>query len=39
MRSMVFSLTQSINKILEIDRKISRIDKKEADNTFTDKMR
>ena len=39
MRSMVFSLTQSINKISEIDRKISQIDKKEADNTFTDNMR
>ena len=36
---MVFSLTQSINKISEIDRKISQIDKKEADNTFTDNMR
>ena len=39
MRSMVFSLTQSINKTSEIDRKISQIDKKEADNTFTDSMR
>ena len=39
MRSMVFSLTQSINKILEIDKKISQIDKKEADNIFTDNMR
>ena len=38
MRSMVFSLTQSINKTSEIDRKISQIDKK-ADNTFTDNMR
>ena len=39
MRSIVFSLTQSINKISEIDRKISQIDKKEPDNTFTDSMR
>ena len=39
MRSMVFSLTHSINKISEIHRKISQIDKKEADNTFTDNMR
>ena len=39
MRSMVFSLTQSINKISGIDREISQIDKKEADNTFTDNMR
>ena len=39
MRSMVFSLTQSIDKVSEIDRKISQIDKKEPDNTFTDSMR
>ena len=39
MRSMVFSLTQSINKISEIDRKISQIDKKEPDNMFIDSMR
>ena len=36
---MVFSLTQSINKISEIDRKISQIDKKEPDNMFIDSMR
>ena len=39
MRSMVFSLTQSINKISEIDRKISQIDKKEPDNIFIDSTR
>ena len=39
MRSIVFSLTQSINKISEIDRKISQIDKKEPDNKFIDNMR
>ena len=32
MRSMIFSLTQSIDKV-------SQIDKKEPDNTFTDSMR
>ena len=35
MRSMVFLLSQCIDKIS----KISQIDKKEADNTFTDSMR
>ena len=39
MRSRVFSLTQSINKISEIDRKISQIDNKEPDNMFIDSMR
>ena len=39
MRSMIFSLTQSIDKVSVIDRKISQIDKKEPDNTFTDSMR
>ena len=39
MRSMVFSLTQSINKISEINNKISQIDKKEPDNMFIDNMR
>ena len=39
MRSMIFSLTQSIDKVSEIDRKISQINKKEPDNTFTDSMR
>ena len=33
------SLSQSINKISEIDRKISRIDKKEPENKFIDNMR
>ena len=36
---MIFSLTQSIDKVSEIDRKISEIDKKEPGNTFTDGMR
>ena len=39
MRSMMTSLSQSINKISEIDRKISQIDKKEPDNKFIDNMR
>ena len=39
MGSMIFSLTQSIDKVLEIDRKLSQIDKKEPDKTFTDSMR
>ena len=39
MRSTVFSLTQSINKISEIDRKIAQIDKKEPGNKFIDNMR
>ena len=39
MRSMMASLSQSIYKISEIDRKISQIDKKEPDNKFIDSMR
>ena len=39
MRSMIFSLTPSIDKVSEIDRKILQIDNKELDNTFTDGMR
>ena len=39
MRSMISSLSQSINKISEIDNKISQIDKKELENKFTDNMR
>ena len=39
MRSMVFSLSQSIDKISEIDRKISQINKKESKNKFIDNMR
>ena len=38
MRSMIFSLTQYIDKVSEIDRKIAQIDNKEPDNTFTDGM-
>ena len=38
MRSMMTSLSQSINKISEIDRKISQIDKKEPGNKFIDDM-
>ena len=36
---MVFSLSQSIDEILEIERKISQIDKKESKNKFIDNMR
>ena len=39
MRSMIDSLSQSINKISEIDNKISQIYKKETENKFTDTMR
>ena len=39
MRSMIFSLTQSINKISKTDRKILQINKKEPYNKFTDSMR
>ena len=39
MRSMMASLSQSINKISEIDRKISQTDKKVQKNKFTDNMR
>ena len=39
MRSMISSLSQSINKLSDIDRKISKIDKKELENKFTDNMR
>ena len=39
MRSMINLLAQSINKISQIDRKISQIDKKEPDNKFVDSMR
>ena len=39
MRSTLFSLKQSIDKVSEIDRKIAQIDNKEPDNTFTDSMR
>ena len=39
MRSMTDSLSQSINKILEIDNKIPQIDEKEPENKFIDNMR
>ena len=39
MRSTLFSLKQSIDKVPEIDRKIAQIDNKKPDNTFTDSMR
>ena len=32
-------LSQSINKISEIDNKIPQIDKKETENKFTDRMK
>ena len=38
-RSMTNLLSQSIDKISEIGRKISQIDNKEPDNTFTHNMR
>ena len=36
---MIDSLLLSINKLSEIDNKISQIDKKETENKFTDNMR
>ena len=39
MRSTLFSLKQSIDKVSETDRKIAQIDNKEPDNTFTNSMR
>ena len=39
MRSTLYSLAQSIDKLFQIDRKILQIDNKEPDNTFTDGMR
>ena len=39
MRSMIDSLSQSIDKVSEIDTKIVRIDKKEQENKFIDSMR
>ena len=39
MRSITNSLLLSIDKISEIDRKISQIDKKEPDNMFIDNIR
>ena len=39
MRSMISSLSLSIDKISEINNKKSQIDKKETENKFTDNMR
>ena len=39
MRSMISSLSWSINKIPKIDRKIAQIDKKEPETKFVDNMR
>ena len=39
MRSMTDSLSQSIDKVSEIDREISQIDEKEPKNKFIDNMR
>ena len=39
MRSMISSLSLSIDKVSEIDNKISQIDKKEHENKFTENMR
>ena len=36
---MISSLSQSIDKVSEIDNKISKIDKKEQENKFADNMR
>ena len=35
MRSMITSLTQSVNKISQNDQKIAQIDNKEPDNKLT----
>ena len=39
MRSITDSLLQSIDKVLDIDKKISQTDKKELENKFIDNMR
>ena len=39
MRSMKASLSQSIDKVSEIDKTISEINKKVPENNFTDSMR
>ena len=39
MKFMISSLSQSIDKVSEIDNKISQIDKKEQENKFADNMR
>ena len=37
--TMMTSLTQSFNKVLQIDQKIAQIDKQEPKNKFVDNMR
>ena len=39
MRSMTDSLSQSIDKVSEIDREIYQFDEKEPENKFMDNMR
>ena len=39
MRFMIYSLLKSVNKISEIEKKLSLIDNKEPDKNFTDNMR
>ena len=39
MRSMMASLSQTFDKALETDQKISQIDKEEPENKFIDNMR
>ena len=39
MRSMIATLSLSIDKVSEINKKISQIDKKEPENEFIDNMR
>ena len=39
MRSTMVSLLQSIDNVIDIDKKISQIDKKEPENNFIDNMR
>ena len=39
MRSMISSLSLSVDKISEIDKKVMHIDKKETENNFTDSVR
>ena len=39
MRYMMASLSQSIDKVSEIDKKVAQIDKKEPENKFIDNMK
>ena len=39
MRSIIASLSRSVDKVSEIDKKISQIDKKEPENTSIDNVR